>query len=204
MPAFLITCVAEIPAPEWLLDNGWPVAATLVCAFAILRMLGSQFGKKRMLQASWACLGILAILLAARLVIETTDQKLERQTRELAESCIGPNLEKFNRLADGEIKVTLRDPGRVALRGPQVRTALQVAGVRSVSCSALEVIRREGDPLVGVQVSVSGDTAKWHGWGLTTWEVYWQKTPHGWRAVEMRLINVPGGPGVIGSLHIPH
>ncbi len=196
--------IAESPSPEWLLDNLWPLAATLVCAFAILRLLGRQFGKKRMIQASWACVGLLAILLAARLAFETTDKKLERQTRELAESCVGPDLAKFNRLADGAIKLTLRDGARVALRGPQVRTALQVAGVRAVSCSAFEVVRREGDPLVAVQVSVSGETSKWHGWGLTTWEVYWQKTPDGWHAVEMRLVNVPGGPGMIGSLQIPH
>ena len=194
--------LADIQWPEWLFGNPWPIATALICAFVILRLLGRKLDRKPLIQASWVSLGLMAAIVASSFFIETTDKKLVRQTKELAAACVGPKLEAFDALADPGLKVTIKDAAHVMRKGTAVREALRQARIRKADCSSFEVTW-EDKPLAKVAFSVHADGALWSSEGMTSWQVYWQETPGGWKAVEMRLVNMPGGPGMLDGLQMP-
>lgn len=204
-----LSILAAINGPEWLFGNPWPVAAVLVCAFALLRLVGRKWAKKPLLHASWGCLVLLAAVLVASRFVETTNRKLMRQTRDLAAACVGPDLKKFDALAAADVAVTIQDGANPEKSTPMmpatsVRQRLSQEGVRSVTCSGVEVVP---GPPGQVVVSVSAKVTSAHAAGedgMTTWQVYWQPTPAGWRAVEIRLVNMPGGASMLKGLFGGH
>lgn len=192
--------LGEIGWPEWPLGNPWPTAAVLLLAFAALRLVGRRYEKKPLVRAAWGALAAALLILGLAQVVETPNRKLDRLTREAVASCVGPNIEAFDRLATPDVKVTVKDGANAIYQGPMVRAALKRVKVSAAKCSGIEVLERKGDAaVVALSITVEGP---WGGAQTTSWRVFWRKQGGQWRLVEWRLINMPGGPSMLDQSNI--
>lgn len=183
--------LSEIAWPEWLFGNPWPLVVVLALLFAGLRLVGRRLEKPKLTHASWAALGAMALVIVGSQLVETTQKKLVRQTKELVTASIGPRFDVLDRLLAPEVKVSVGDQTHVVMTGDQaLRARLKQAQVKTMSCSNLEATVEDGGN-AWVRISVEASGAQWDGAGMTTWRIYWVKTPAGWRATELRLVGAP-------------
>ena len=196
----LSPALISLSGPDWLFANPWQLAVLLAGAFAILRLAARRFESRRMLATSWASLGLLVLVLAAAQLVETTTEKLVRQTKELVAACVGPKMETFDRLLAPEVRVSVGNRSRVILTGDKaLREQVRQGVIRKVECSGGEVVSSQKET-VKIAFSVTVGTERWGTPGMTSWEIAWRETPAGWHVVELRLVNMPGGPGMLDSI----
>lgn len=191
----MLTTLCEIDWPEWPLGNPWPTVAALLLAFAALRLVGRRYEKKALVRAGWGVLAAGLLILGLAQIVVTPNRRLDQLTREAVASCVGPNLEAFDRLAVPDVRVTDKDGAHTRFQGPQVRAALKWAQVSSARCSGVEVVERKGDEAV-VALSIAAD-GRWGGEQTTSWRLLWKKQGGQWRLMEWRLTNMPGGSGML-------
>ncbi len=183
----------EIAWPEWLFGNPWPLAVGLVLLFAGLRLVGRRMEKPKLLRASWGALGAMLLVLAAAYLVETRSERLVRQTRELAQAGIGPDFKVLDSLLAPEIKVSTGNQSRgIAISDQVLRARLASMQAKTMVCSNMEATFTADDAAF-VHVSVQAGSARWEGAVMTTWNVYWKKTPAGWRVTELKLVGAPLG-----------